>query len=222
MGWVKVANKKGKQISYPKSFSDGLDKLDDLQLDGEAIGDAYHVFDLLEFDGKDLRGKGYWDRYHQLLKAEGLFGTRTKIVPLAIGYEAKRALYDKLVAGKKEGVVFKRLDAVHKVGKGHFQIVKFKFYSTASVIVVAHNAKNSIAVGLLGADGKLVDMGNVTTIGHDRGKMPVSSIHEIRYLYVQGKGGHFYQPTYLGPRSDVDREECTFELQRIKYKAEEI
>ena len=41
---------------------------------------------------------------------------------------------------------------------------------------------------------------------------------EVRYLYCF-KGGKVYQPVYLGPRDDVDTNEC--KMSQIKYKAED-
>ena len=38
----------------------------------------------------------------------------------------------------------------------------------------------------------------------------------MRYLYAH-PGGSLYQPVYLGPRDDVDREDCR--LSQLKYKS---
>jgi bifunctional non-homologous end joining protein LigD len=162
----------------------------------------------------DYRGRGYKDRWDRL----GILsiGESVKVVPLVVGYAAKKKFYDKLVTEKKEGVVFKRLDAKHKPGKAHSDMVKHKFYAAVSAVVLKHNQKNSIEVGLLDDSGTMVSMGNVTTIGHER--PPVNSVCEIKYLYAY-KGGCLYQPAYLGPRDDTDIEDCT--TKQLKYKAED-
>ena len=225
-----VTNKKGISVGYPKSYEDSVSSLSSVHLDGEAIGDTFYVFDLLDCAGVDYRKTGYMFRHNAL----SLFIDPTpeviqvfpssckspfiKIVPLFVGYKAKKAEYDRLYATKKEGVVFKRLDAVHTPGKAHEDMVKVKFYATASVIILAHNLKDSIAVGLLDESGKVVGVGNVTTIGHVR--PPVNTACEVRYLYCY-KGGCLYQPTFLNPRDDVDVAECSFIGQRIKFKPEE-
>ena len=213
---VIATNKKGIEVGYPTAYAGGLIQIG--LYDGESIGETYHVFDILEYGAKDLRSLGYGDRYKYL---EGLFNDAkgpVRLVPLAVGYVAKKALLDKLVAGKKEGIVFKKLAARFTAGKAHSDMAKYKFYSTASVIVVKHNDKDSIAMGLLDSTGKVVGVGNVTTIGHV--KAPVNSVVEVRYLYGY-KGGCLYQPAYIGPRDDVDYNECSFDGQKIKFKAEE-
>jgi bifunctional non-homologous end joining protein LigD len=212
-----VTNKKGISVGYPKSYEDAVMGLSSVHLDGEAIGDTFYVFDLLDCAGVDFRKLGYYVRHDSLL----LFIDKSpfiKVVPLFIGYKAKKAEYNRLKKAEKEGVVFKRLDAIHTPGKAHKDMVKVKFYATASVIVLAHNLKDSIAVGLLDESGTVVNVGNVTTIGHVR--PPADSVCEVRYLYCF-KGGCLYQTTFIGPRDDVDVDECSFTGQRIKFKPEE-
>jgi bifunctional non-homologous end joining protein LigD len=212
-GGMKVFNKKGKEIGYPKEWADAVSI--PVVLDGEAIGDTFHVFDLLQVDGHDLRLSGYKTRYDRL---SGLrFGEFIKKVPLAVGYIAKKGMYDQLKRDGKEGVVFKRLSAVHRPGKAHSDMVKFKFYSEASVRVCkGREGKQSVGMEVLDGD-KWVFVGNVTTIG--KGDIKAGNILEIRYLYVQGKGGHLYQPTVKEIRDDVDESECV--IGQLKYKAEE-
>jgi bifunctional non-homologous end joining protein LigD len=211
-GVMKVANRKGKEIGYPKAWSRDIQI--DVVLDGETIGDRFYAFDLLSLGDEDYRGRGYEERWEQLYRM-GYRGS-IEVVSLAIGYTAKKALYDRLVKEGREGIVFKRLDGKYCPGKNHMDMFKHKFYSTASVVVLKHNQKNSIEMGLLDESGAMVSVGNVTLIGHD--KPPVNSVCECRYLYAY-RGGSLYQPTYLGPRDDIDVSECT--LSQLKYKSEE-
>jgi bifunctional non-homologous end joining protein LigD len=96
-------------------------------------------------------------------------------------------------------------------------MLKHKFYSTLSARVCkGREGKRSIGLELLDG-GQWVNVGNCT-IGGNKEIPSVSSIVEIRYLYMY-KGGSLYQPTYLGIRDDVDAEECL--MTQCKYKAEE-
>lgn len=210
---VRAYNKKGKEVGYPSVWLDSL-RGKSCVLDGEAIGDLYYVFDMLEVGGKDYRGREYMDRYGKLMGVS--FGENVRIVPLAVGYAEKLALYESLLKGGKEGVVFKRLSASYKPGKAHSDMVKFKFYSEASVIVLRHNVKNSVAMGLYDESGKVINVGNVTMIGHER--PPINSVIEVRYLYAY-KGGCLYQPSYKAVRDDVDMGECV--ISQLKYKSSE-
>jgi hypothetical protein len=220
---VQATNKKGGRCGFPLSFSNSTSSIPDSLFDGEGIGDKFHVFDLLELEGEDLRGLGYGERFKRLSKLENRLGdgnNAVRVVPLAIGYKAKKALYDRMVAEKKEGVVFKRLDAPFKAGRPSSggDMLKFKFYAEASVRVRAGRAgKRSVGLEILDGD-VWMDVGNVT-IPPNKEIPNVGDVVEIKYLYVQGVGGHLYQPIYKEVRDDIDEKECT--VKQLKYKAEE-
>jgi len=208
---MKVANRKGKDIGYPKVWSQDVQV--DVILDGEAIGDRFYAFDLLSLGDEDYRGRGYEERWETLSRM-GYRGS-IEVVPMAIGYTAKKALYDRLVKEGREGIVFKRRDGRYCPGKNHADMCKHKFYSTASVRVCAgRSGKHSVGLEVL--DGsKWVGVGNVT-VGQATALPSPGKIVEIRYLYAY-PGGSLYQPTYLGPRDDVDESECV--ISQLKYKS---
>jgi bifunctional non-homologous end joining protein LigD len=212
---TKAFNKKGKEVGYPLKWTEAL--MVSCTLDGEAIGEVFHVFDLLEVGGKDYRDKGYMDRYGKLIGVS--FGDSIKLVPLAVGYEEKKALYDELMAKKKEGIVFKKLDAEYKPGRpnAYGDMVKFKFYAEASVRVCkGREGKHSIGMEVL--DGsKWVAVGNCT-VGPSIELPAIGSVVEIKYLYAY-KGGSLYQPSFKEVRDDTDADECV--IGQLKYKAEE-
>jgi bifunctional non-homologous end joining protein LigD len=210
---MKVFNKKGKEIPFPKDWLNEFGHA--CLLDGEKIDDNYHVFDILDFRMNSLRLSGYEERYEILSKLQ--FLSKFKLVPLAIGYQAKKELYDRLLKEGKEGIVFKKLNAVFTPGKCHNSMLKHKFYSTASVRVTkGREGKQSFGMELLDENGKWMFVGNCTALNKT---IPLGSIAEIRFLYVQGKGGHLYQPVFLGLRNDVDESECT--IKQLKYKAKD-
>ncbi len=216
---VSVTNKKGKLVEM--TFPPTLGLASDLLIDSEKIGDVFHAFDLLERNGVDLRNNTYRDRYEKLKILTPSFSSTVKVVPLAIGYTAKKAMYDKLKKEKKEGIVFKLLDAPYTPGKAHSAMWKCKFYAELSAVVCAgREGKRSMGVKLLKIDGSgsWQFMGNVT-IPPNKEVPAIGSVVEIRYLYVKGVGGHLYQPFYKEPRNDVDEIECN--MSQVKYKAEE-
>jgi len=70
---------------------------------------------------------------------------------------------------------------------------------------------------VLGALAAVGAAGNVTIPPNHR--VPgVGTIVEIRYLYAFRESGCLYQPTYLGPRSDVTERECA--VVQLKYKSD--
>jgi bifunctional non-homologous end joining protein LigD len=218
-GVMTVYNKKGKEIGYPSEWAESV-TVQNVILDGEAIGEVFHAFDLLEVNGKDFRTKSYSDRYAQLsflLKA-GKLGERVVVVPLWTTSE-KRISYEQLKKNKKEGVVFKRLSATYKPGRPSDggDMLKSKFYATLTARVAkGREGKHSVGLELL--DGKVwVNVGNVT-VAQNKELPSVGSHVEIRYLYGY-KGGSLYQPTYLNPRDDTDDSDCR--IAQVKYKSEE-
>lgn len=187
-------------------------------LDGEEIGNALHVFGLLELDGNDLRGFSYLDSYHALdILIRRFPSPALSLVELAVTTKEKRALIKRLRAGNKEGIVFKRLAAAWSPGRpaSGGDHIKFKFWADASVIVLARNAKRSVQIGVLPVPGGVpMPIGNVSVPG--KYELPdVGDIIDVRYLYAN-RGGALYQPQYRGRRDDVARDECL--ETRIKYK----
>jgi bifunctional non-homologous end joining protein LigD len=219
-GKVMVTNKKGQVIGHPAVLDSALKDEYDIIVDTEALGNTFHAFDLLEAMGEDLRSLKYLDRYNVL---QGMYETDhfdtnvIILVPLAVGYKAKKALFDKLKREGREGIVFKKLDAPYTPGKAHGDMWKAKFYHELSARVVK-GRENKRSVGLELLDGKKWKfMGNVT-IPPNQEIPAVGSILEVRYLYCY-VGGHLFQTTYEKPRTDVDAEECT--VAQIKYKVED-
>jgi len=184
-------------------------------IDGEAVGETLHVFDLLEIDGSSIQAETYRYRYRQLGDLVGKAPGCISLVPTALTKTEKALAFCTFKAMKAEGVVFKRLDAAYTAGRpasGGSQL-KFKFCETASFIVSHLNAKRSVSLMLL--DGsKTVPVGNVTIPPNE--KVPVmGAIIECRYLYCF-RGGSIFQPIYLGQRDDIPPEECI--IGQLKYK----
>lgn len=220
-GVVTASNRKGLQVGIPEPVSKSMMAFE-AELDGEMVGDVYHVFDCLSSDGKDFRASPYDTRH---LKLSGLVGmTAVKVVPLARTEEQKRALYEKLKKENKEGIVFKRLSSVYKPGRPSSggDMLKHKFYATCSCMVVAgRDGKRSIGLALNDVKGprdiSVVNVGNCTVPANQ--PIPkAGDIVEIRYLYAY-KGGSLYQPTLIGIRDDIDEVAC--DMNQLKYKAEE-
>ncbi len=187
-------------------------------IDGDAVGDTLHAFDLLERDGNDLRGEPYAERLSAL---EELLDGRPDdaIVPVATasGKTAKERFLRDLKNGNREGAVLKDLDAAYAPGRpasGGSQL-KFKFHETASCVVAGLNGKRSVALALL-AEGAHVPCGNVAVPVSQAVPEP-GDVVEVRYLYAMRESGSLFQPVLLGRREDIPVGECT--VDQLKYKA---
>ena len=107
-------------------------------LDGEAVGDVYHCFDLLEHDGLDLRPSPYALRYDRVLDlVDNVCSDHLRFADTATTALAKQLMLGRLTREKREGAVFKHRSAPYTPGRpasGGAQL-KLKFYATASRVV---------------------------------------------------------------------------------------
>lgn len=217
-------NRRGIECGFPESIRVAAMALPgDFLVDGEAVGDMLHVFDILEIDNTDMRTIPYRDRLVRLLNLlASAQQTAIQWVATISGYEAKTRFLDQLRENHAEGVVFKQIGAAHSPGRpnsGGSQF-KYKFVETASVLVSAINARRSVAIAVWD-NGKLVPAGNVT-IPADQPIPQVGDIAEVRYLYAMAASGSLFQPVYLGTRDDIASGECTRDQLKFRREPEEI
>ena len=215
-------NKKGFVVGLPQTVANELRSVPGSFIpDGESIGDDYHAFDLLEYNGENLRVLPYRIRLARLIDL--LLLTRSdfkhiRLVETAFGTQQKTALWERLKRENREGIVFKRLDAPYVPGRpnsGGPQL-KFKFVATVSVVVAKINVQRSVEISLFNGRS-LVSCGNVTIPANH--EIPtVGTVVDARYLYAYRDSLALYQPVYLGPRDDVDPGECL--VSQLKFKAE--
>jgi bifunctional non-homologous end joining protein LigD len=211
-------NRKGLLIGLPETVFQSVTVIpSNFVLDGECIGDLLYAFDLLECDGQDYHSQPYRRRLVQLSNLLNRPNLKCiKLVQTATDPANKERLFRHLQAERKEGVVFKRLDAPYTPGRpnsGGNQL-KHKFYATLSAVVAQINDKRSVELRLLNGKG-WIPCGNVTIPPNF--KVPaVGEVVEIRYLYAHKESNALYQPAYLGPRQDIEQHECV--LSQLKFK----
>jgi bifunctional non-homologous end joining protein LigD len=212
-------NRLGLVTSVPDTIADSASHYPgDFIIDGEAVGETLHAFDLLHISGEDIRSKRFAVRFlrlHDLL--DGFLHCHIRLVDCYCQPQ-KAGKYEQFQRAGKEGVVFKDIDAPYTPGRpnaGGSQL-KVKFYETASFIVAKPNDKHSVSL-ILFEGQKVRSAGNVTIPPNHEMPSP-GSVIECRYLYAFRESGSIYQPVYLGKRDDVRPEECS--THQLKYKAE--
>jgi bifunctional non-homologous end joining protein LigD len=216
---IEGINKKGLLVSLPETVSNDIRNLPGSFIpDGESVGDDYHVFDLLELNGENLRPLPYRARLASLTNLVADTQHRhVRYVKTAFTTGEKIELLLRLRRENREGIVFKRLDALYTPGKpnsGGPQL-KFKFVASLSAIVAKVNIRRSVEISLL-KGRSLISCGNVTIpANHDIPKVGI--VVEVRYLYAHRESHALYQPVYLGPRDDIESGECL--ASQLKYKA---
>ncbi len=195
----------------------------DFLLDGEAVGDTLHAFDLLAVGGETLRRESYRHRLTALLNfLAGGQQRHIHLVETRFGTAAKRHLFQRLIEENAEGVVFKHLDAPYTAGRpasGGAQL-KHKFVETASVIVTGLNAKRSASMGLYDGN-RIIPTGNVT-IPPNQPMPRTGEVAEVKYLYAMPGTNALFQPVYLGVRPDIPPEECTVGQLKMRQEPQEV
>lgn len=217
---IEGINRKGAFVGISKAIEQAVRQIDsDVVLDGEAVGEEYWAFDVLELNGEDQRGYGVAERFHELvlLAQELPDGGALRAVPSALTKHSKRKVFEALKVARAEGVVFKHRDAKYAPGRpasGGEQL-KCKFTATATCKVLGQNeGKRSVAVAVPQDPGDgFVEIGNVT-IPVNSPIPPANSLVEVRYLYAY-PGGSLYQPVYLGQRNDLDSADS---VKSLKFK----
>jgi len=213
-------NRKGLAVALPQPVVEQALITGELQwlMDGEAVGDTYVAFDLLEQGNVDLRKEPYRRRLTGLCRMlESSGHGPIWLVETACSAATKREMLAQFRRENREGAVFKRFSAPYTPGRpasGGDQL-KLKFTATATCIVAkANGTKRSVALEL--RDGrKRVAVGNVSVPANQQ--IPkAGSLVEVRYLYAY-LGGSLFQPVCLGQRDDIDPAACT--ISQLKYKA---
>jgi bifunctional non-homologous end joining protein LigD len=222
-------NRRGLYVPIPQAWSESLARLaPGTMLDGEHVGDRFHVFDVLQVGEHDLRAWGYGHRLqalqqafasHMGLNSGGLARAESPIrMLLATGSAPlKRELLRDVEQRGGEGIVLRHSQSTYQVGRSS-QALKFKFLETSSCIVSRINdGRRSIGLALLDAHGALCDVGNVK-VPANFAVPAADSVVEVRYMHLN-EGGAFYQPVYAGPRADLVHEDCTLtQVTRVRRK----
>ena len=157
-------NRCGLVVAIPDTIRHAVEEIPfDVLIDGEAVGDTLHAFDLLEVKGNCLRHRRYLDRHSGLLMIIPPNQPALRWVSTSIDPNDKVEIYEELRSTHCEGVVFKEVDAPYSPGRpnsGGTQL-KYKFVESASFIVSRINHKRSVTLCLF-EDHLLAGAGNVT------------------------------------------------------------
>jgi len=205
---IRGINRRGLVCGIPATIREAAKKIEGHWLiDGEAVGETLHAFDILELEGVDLRGATYFKRLAVLMNL--LMGAQQNTIRWTdpwIDPFQKRRRFRELLNESAEGVVFKHKDAPYNSGRpasGGSQL-KYKFVETASVLVTAINTQRSVGLGFFDRPGTV---GNVT-IPPNHTVPSIGAVVEVRYLYAMPGSLALIQPVYLGERDDIDPIDC--------------
>jgi bifunctional non-homologous end joining protein LigD len=183
-------------------------------LDGEVVGDMLYLFDLVTVGDKlagELLGPWHpWDVRRATL--DTLLATwpsdgPIRGVPYAIGAKAKLALVEKVVTGRGEGVLAKRIDSLYREGARSRDWVKVKRHHEIDCVVMwLGTEKRNMGVGCY-EDGKLIEVAEVGRLTADGARCEVGSVVAVRCLYST-EANRLVQPTLPRLRTDKAATEC--------------
>ena len=209
---VEAINRKGLLIGAPQNILDAVAHIPgDFILDGEAVGEVYHVFDIVDTNLQLLQRL---PRLRDLISHVPWDGSVT-MAPYYTKYQSKEYYVDVMRKGGYEGIVFKKLSSYYTPGRpatGGIAL-KCKFTATVNVWVIGVNVQRSVQIALEGG----TPCGNVS-IPVNRTLPKLGDIIEVRYLYAMPGSNALYQPVYSQLRDDISRAD---ELSSLKYKKEE-
>ena len=210
------SNKNGFLTTLPASLVDILSSLpQETEIDSEQVGEVLYVFDVLKIAGECQRDVACLERKRKVDVLVNRLGNPANIVSIetAVGTEAKRALYARLRAQRKEGIVFKCIDASYGEGKNDDQI-KVKFVESATLQVASiHPTKRSVTVQAFDDLGVPVQLGSVT-IPANYAIPALNALVEVEYLYCVKS---LVQAVYRGERTDQTLDSCS--TRQLKYRA---
>lgn len=215
-------NKKGLFTAVAETWAQDFRAIgESFVLPGEAVGETFYAFDLLELNGEDLRGHPFKERYRRLVMAidlpEGAL-RGLKLVTAHFDPASKRAQWAEFERNNLEGGVFKHVDAPHTPGKNTASL-KLKFDEESTFEVLAQNRQRSVQIGAYDSAGQLVPMGNVT-IPQNSEVPEVGSFIDVKYLY-RFEDGALEQPVFTKHRPDQDRGDALIsQITRVKLKSE--
>jgi bifunctional non-homologous end joining protein LigD len=215
-------NRRGLLCGLPSSVLYEVREIEsDFVIDGEIVGETFHVFDLLLCNDQTWLVRSYQDRLNALevLLADAPHEHVRKIETIYDEIE-KLDCVQQLQKSRAEGVVFKLLSAVYSPGRpaSGGPALKYKFTTTASCVVGGlSKSKRSVKLVLFD-DVHQKDAGNVT-IPPNFAMPSIGDVVEVRYLYAFKQSGALYQPVYLGRRDDISMRECS--ISQLKFKQED-
>ena len=218
---IVASNRKGLAIGFPEPIHRELLQLRaDFVLDGECVGEVFHVFDALQHNDNDLRPLALKARVVVLINlVASAQCPHVLLVRSACNAQSKRRLLDEIRKANGEGVVFKNLAAPYSSGRPNSggPALKHKFTATLSAVVSTVNTQRSVGLKLRGKQGWQT-AGNVT-IPPGQEIPRQGDIGEVRYLYAFPESGVLFQPVWLGLRTDLDSSDCT--TSQLKFKPQE-
>lgn len=185
----------------------------DLWLDGEIVGEVFHVFDLPRAGGcvTEVQPLTFRRQVLENLVATWQPGPAVRLVDVAYDSDAKTQLVARVDAAGGEGVVAKKTGSTYQGGHSD-DWLKVKFTRDVDCVVkeVGRDGKHNLVLELHGPDGP-VEVGEVTALAGDGAVVKVGDVVTVKYQHASHTSGKLVQPTMPRIRTDKRPAECTID-----------
>lgn len=204
----------------------------DFILDGEACGNIFWAFDILQLEGQECISMPYEERKLNLGMLFRSVGKQSTIrqVYTAETREEKIDYWSKLqrwgIQGKAEGAVLKDIRCPYVSGKGPIgqRIVKFKFLGEITCMVLELNKERSVRIGVpkthtsdsMPSLSSCVPIGNVS-IPVNATVPSLGDLIDVTYRHANRGSNVLQETVYKCKRTDAE----IGSLEDLKYKEEE-
>jgi bifunctional non-homologous end joining protein LigD len=211
-------NRYGVALDVPALSGLSEPRLTQTLFDGELIGDTYHVFDVVRFQGVECSDIPFDQRRLTLETINPARIDGFKLVPCAKTADEKKQLLADCLDRDAEGVMFKLHTSPYRSGRTK-DWVKLKFTRTTDVVIMEMNRKDkaeAVTVGVY-ADGTLQEVGGLRIAGKHLPFVAEGYVVEVRYLYLT-EDNKLYQPTFVRVRNDKSPTSCTKETLMLESR----
>jgi ATP-dependent DNA ligase len=191
--------------------------------DGEYVREdkTYYIFDLASHAGLSYDGRRAL--LESTFKSWASRPACIKLIPRYVSAKEKIEAAVDFLTRRSEGVMFNDRRATYRAGKRCDAVLKLKFIKDIDCVVLRYSVegKSSIALGVYDEHGRMIEVGDCTTLAGDRTQIKIGDVVTVQYLYaVFPQAPRLYQPTLPRIRRDKTPRECV--LNQIQFTNKEV
>jgi ATP-dependent DNA ligase len=223
-GQPQAVGRRGATAKLPREIQHDLAVLGrgDWLVDGELIGTALWVFDLIRAPNDRINEQTPFAIRRRALDgiAAHISTGTVHVLPSFATAAEKQVLVDQVRDSGCEGVVARHVDGRYEFGKRSQNMRKAKFFRDIDVVVtrLRVDGRENFGIGLV-RGGELIEIGTCSALYRSIGNVEVGQVVTVRYLYANERG-HLQHPSQPQLRTDKLPEECTFD--QLIYRSPSI
>lgn len=216
-------NRNGQTAVHPSIravFTSEMAQFAPMCLDGEILGNEYHVFDVPQL-GTIISSESPHKQRREIVRSfVGLLPKPIRAIPSVTSSEAKIGLLKWCIEERTEGIVLKHDESSYRPGIRSDKWLKVKLVKTCDAVVASLGIDGKRnAEMFVYENGKPVTVCTVSMIDHRYAHIKPGDILEIIYLYASNDR-RLVQPRVLRQRTDKPAEQC--DITQLVFTNKEI